>query len=229
MDIAIVHYNTPEVTEALLRSICRHTPGARVFIFDNSDHRRFNVPDGYACEVIDNTRGRVIDFTAWLARHPYKMPTAAGWGSEKHILSVQWLWDHIGGPFLLLDSDVLLLRDVSPIADGSVAWVGEVERKPRFWFQSQRLIPFCLWINAPMCSAAGVRFARDGYIYKVSHFGAPPFYDTGGSFYRECCEAGLPGREIFVDEWVVHMGSASHHRTQEDADLWLRQHKNLYL
>lgn len=229
MDIGIVHYNTPELTAALVRSIGKHTPEARIVVFDNSDHRRFAAPDGFDCEVVDNTRGQAVNFEAWLQRHPQKIPTACNWGSEKHILSVQWLWDYLRRPFLLLDSDVLARCDLSPLADPSVAWVGHIERHPEFWFQARRLFPFCLWLNVPMCDAAGVRFAREGYIYKGSHTGAPPFYDTGGNLLRECEAKGLPGREIIWQSWVVHFGAASHHRTKDDALLWLSEHRELYL
>jgi len=229
MDIAIVHYNTPELTEALVWSIAKNTRDARITVFDNSDHRRFAAPDGIAVEVVDNTHGQKVDFDRWLAAHPRKLPTACNWGSEKHILSVQWLWDYLRRPFLLLDSDVLARCDLSPLADPSVAWVGHIERHPEFWFQAQRLFPFCLWINVPMCDAAGVRFAREGYIYKGSHHGAPPFYDTGGNLLRECVERGLPGREILWPSWVVHFGAASHHRTEDAARLWLYENRDLYL
>ena len=226
--VAIVHYNTPELTAALIRSVAAHTPGAGFVVFDNSDHRPFATPDGICVEVIDNTKGQYINFEAWLQRHPDKIPTACNWGSEKHILSVQWLWDYLWMPFLLMDSDVLALQDLSPLADEGVAWVGEVERDPKFWFQAQRLFPHCLWINVPMCEAAGVRFAREGYIYKGSHKGIP-FYDTGGSFYRECRRAGLPGREIRLAEWVVHFGGASCYGTLDAEVAWLKEHQHLYI
>ena len=229
MDIAIVHYNTPELTAALVRSICKNTRDARILVFDNSDHRPFAAPDGCAVEVVDNTHGQKVDFDRWLAAHPRKLPTACNWGSEKHILSVQWIWDYLRRPFLLLDSDVLARCDLSPLADPSVAWVGHIERHPEFWFQSQRLFPFCLWINVPMCDAAGVRFAREVYIYNGSHHGAPPFYDTGGNLLRECRERGLQGRETLWQSWVVHFGAASHHREQDAALLWLNENRELYL
>lgn len=229
LEIAIVHYNTPELTAALIRSVAAHTPGAAFIVFDNSDYRPFAAPDGISVEVIDNTKGKYVDFDLWLREHPNKIPTACNWGSEKHILSVQWLWDYLWRPFLLLDSDVLARCDLSPLADPSVAWVGAIERHPEFWFQAQRLFPFCLWINVPMCEAAGVRFAREGYIYKGSHLGAPPFYDTGGNFFRECREKGLPGREILWQAWVVHFGAASHHRTEDEAKGWLRENRDLYM
>ena len=40
-NVAIVHYNTPELTEAAIRSLWKNTPDAAVTVFDNSDRRRF--------------------------------------------------------------------------------------------------------------------------------------------------------------------------------------------
>ena len=42
MDVLIIHYNTPELTAAAIRSLWKHTPGARVTVFDNSDKRAFD-------------------------------------------------------------------------------------------------------------------------------------------------------------------------------------------
>ena len=40
MDIAIVHYNTPELTGALVQSIRKWMPAAHITIFENSDDPR---------------------------------------------------------------------------------------------------------------------------------------------------------------------------------------------
>lgn len=223
--VAIVHYNTPELTTALVKSLNLHSPGCRIVLFDNSDLRRF--PKYDCVEIINNTNGQVIDFNAWLLAHPEKKKTACNWGSEKHILSVQWLWDYLRKPFLLLDSDVLIRKDISELCDSSVAWCGEIERKPQYWFQAQRLLPFCLWINVPLCEAADVHFSREGFIYKASHRGAP-YYDTGGNFYRECFAANVPGREVCISDWVVHFGGASCKNRQGEVLKFLETYKNLY-
>ena len=46
--VCIVHYNTQRLTECAIRSLWRHTPDARVVIFDNSDRAPFRVPSGFA-------------------------------------------------------------------------------------------------------------------------------------------------------------------------------------
>ena len=73
MDIAIVHYNTPELTGALVRSIRKWMPTVQITIFENSDDPRRKLPPmGRRVWYLDNTRGQVVDFDAILARHPQR-------------------------------------------------------------------------------------------------------------------------------------------------------------
>ena len=39
----IVHYNTPDLTSALISSIRKQVKNAKIYIFDNSDKERLNV------------------------------------------------------------------------------------------------------------------------------------------------------------------------------------------
>ena len=224
-NVAIVHYNTPELTEATVRSLWKNTPDAAVTIFDNSNKMPYRGTDGTA--VIDNTQGQVISFKELLDRYPNKIPTACDWGSEKHIASVDYLFDVFPDGFVLMDSDVLVKRDISVFFDDAYAWVGAVEYEPRFWFQAVRCFPFLLWINVPMLRENGIRFFHEGYVYKLSHKGEPPYYDTAGSLYKDCKDRGLPYREIDITDFIEHLGGASCRPTQWRA--WLEQHKSLYL
>ena len=55
-------------------------------------------------------------------------------------------------------------------------------------------------------------------------------YDTGGSLYEDCGNAGLPVRETDIYEYVEHFGGASYANVPaaERAALWLKEHRNLY-
>ena len=223
-NVAIVHYNTPELTEAAIRSLWKNTPDATVYVFDNSDLRPLPCISGVT--VIDNTKGRVVDFGAMLDRYPNKIPTACNWGSEKHIASVDWMFDQLPEGFLLMDSDVLVKKDITPFFDPSVAWMGAVEYHPKFWFQAVRCFPFLLWINVPMLRSRRIRFFQPGYVYKMSHQG-PPYYDTGGSLYKACNEARLPYREVDIWQYIEHLGGASCYPTKWHE--WLEKHRDLYM
>ena len=175
--------------------------------------------------LLDNTNGNLVDFNAMLNRYPDKIPTACNWGSEKHIASVDYLWDLFPDGFVLMDSDILIKRDFSEFFDDTVAWVGGIEYQPKFWFQAQRLFPFILWINVPMCNKVGIRFFHEGMVYKMSHHGAP-YYDTAGSFFYDCNHAGLEGREVDINDYILHFGAAS--CGKQGWEQWLNDNKNLY-
>ena len=223
-NVAIVHYNTPELTVAGIKSLRKHTPDVCITVLDNSDRRPF--PEMEGVEILNNTRGGLMNFYDMLDAYPRKIPTACNWGSEKHIASVDYLFDEIPEGFVLMDSDVLIKKDISPFFDEAVAWVGSVEYKPKFWFQAVRCYPLLLWINVPMCRKNGIRFFHEGMVYKMSHKG-PPYYDTGGSFYKDCNDKGLPYKEVDIKEYSEHLGGASCYPTQWKE--WLEQHKSLYL
>ncbi|MEE1287995.1 MAG: hypothetical protein UHK44_05295, partial [Bacteroidaceae bacterium] len=60
--VAIVHFNTPELTEALIKSIRKHGGEEyQVVIFDNSDKRPFT-KKMKGVKVINNRKGQIIDF-----------------------------------------------------------------------------------------------------------------------------------------------------------------------
>ena len=223
-NVVIVHYNTPELTVAAIRSLWKNTPDAKVTVFDNSD--KYPFPDMDGVTVVDNTKGQIIDFQKMLDRYPAKIPTACNWGSEKHIASVDYFFDVLSEGFVLMDSDVLVKKDISSLFDPSLAWIGGIEHHPKFWFQAVRCFPFLLWINVPMLRERGIRFFHEGYVYKMSHRGGAPYYDTGGSLYKDCLDAGLPYKEINLDEYIVHLGGASCYPIAWRT--WLERHKNLY-
>ncbi len=218
-DIAIVHYNTPELTRAAILSVRKHTTGCTFTVFDNSDKRPFEPMDGV--KVIDNTKGHLIDFDAMLSRYPDKRDTANEQGSAKHIASVDYLFDVLPDGFVLMDSDVLVKRDIAAFFDKNVAWAGMVEHKPPFPFMTERLYPFLLWINVPMLRKHGIRFWHEGMVYKLSHTGAP-YYDTAGSLLKDCDDAGLPCKEMDLYDYIEHFcGGSCGRKTRANALSWL--------
>ena len=223
-DICIIHYNTPEITEATIKSIRKYTPDVNITVFDNSDKYPFDKDMGVT--VLDNTKGQLIDFEAMINRYPDRIETACNWGSEKHIASVNYLFDKFPYGFILMDSDVLVKKDLSPLFDPEVTWVGMVEQQ-KFWFQKVRLAPYLLYINTLMCSTKYVRFWHEGKVYKLSHKKAP-YYDTGSSFLEDCNRNHLHGKEINIYEYIEHLGGASCKEEPDRAAKWLEEHKQLW-
>ena len=70
--VAMIHFNTPEITEAAVQSIRKHGGEKyEIVIFDNSADSTTTLGTNYArpftaklpgVTVIDNTKGQVIDF-----------------------------------------------------------------------------------------------------------------------------------------------------------------------
>ena len=230
--VAIVHYNTPELTEAGILSLRKHG-GAEwpVTIFDNSDRKPFYAGQGSALtntEIIDNTRGQVIDWPTFLGQFTRREWSDNNYGSAKHCYSVQWLMDHLDTPFILMDSDVLISQDITPLWDETKAWVGKVgcNTRRRFGFEVFRLEPFLCFLNTPMIKAHGVRYFNPKRMWCLVD--QPPYnrYDTGAWFLEDCNRRALPHREFDVTTACVHFRHASWKK--KDATAWLKQHENLW-
>lgn len=227
MDVAIVHFNTPELTQAAVRSIWKHSPGCVVTVFDNSDSRPF--PEMDYVRIMDNTKGQLIDFQKMLDSFPEKQDlTINNWGSAKHCRTVDYLWDVFPDGFLLMDSDALLKRDVSDLPDGSKAFAGEVFQDLRYevsWIP--RVLPYLCWFNVPMCREAGIRYfdgKRNWKLYPGDH---TTWYDTGGSFYEDCADRRLRWKSIKVDDYIEHYHGGSYH-TRGGKEEWLQKNRGLY-
>ena len=114
--VAIIHYNTPELTMAAIGSLLKNGGGPfRVVVFDNSDTRPFEGATNV--QVFDNTKGQIIDFDAELAKYPERdrsIGCAKGceFGSVKHMMTVQKLWELLPHGFVLMESDILIKKSI---------------------------------------------------------------------------------------------------------------------
>ena len=240
--VAIVHFNTPELTEAAILSLRKHGGEEyHVTIFDNSDSRPFKKKMDNA-EVIDNTRGQLIDFGAELAKFPNRDASqgcAAGceFGSAKHMMSVQYIWDNIlTDGFLLMDSDILLRQNVEHMFDPNECTVGHIQT----WdvagnpAQIDRLVPMLLWINVPLCNAGGARFFdpdRNFALHEGGMKNRNNWYDTGASFLEDIRtkKPACHGLCIDIRPLMHHYGSGSWRQNDIEAQMaWLDKHRDLW-
>jgi hypothetical protein len=243
--VAIIHYNTPELTEAAVLSLRKHGgQDYAVTIFDNSDRRPFTkkMP---GVRVIDNTRGQYIDFDKELEKFPNRIERqgcAKGctFGSAKHMMCVQWLWDNeLRDGFLLMDSDVLILKNLDFMFDDDECCVGYVQK----WIKSanpckiDRLVPLLLWINVPMCEAGGARFydpERSFALVGGNPYARSNWYDTGASFLEDirtkkpACHGVTLARNVYLSLFI-HYGSASWKNNDQAAHVeWLEKNRELW-
>lgn len=246
--VIIVHYNTPEMTEAAILSLRRHG-GAdyHVTIFDNSDSRPFT-KQMEGVEIIDNTLGQVIDIDAELRRHPdrsrYMGCSYNGdwnavthvFGSARHMITVQWFIDNFKSDFLLMDSDILLQQSPDFMFQPDTCVVGHVQT----WLKAHnpmcidRLAPMLLYINAPLCRERGARMYDPARCYALSAGGRSTranWYDTGAALLEDIRSHrnDLCGRRIDIRPLMIHYGAGSWHKTNRAAQLdWLEAHRLLW-
>lgn len=234
--VAIVHFNTPELTEACINSIRKH--GGKeyhVTVFDNSDARPFTKKmDGVT--VIDNTKGQVIDFNKELSKYPKaRHGEVNNYGSDKHMMSVQKLWDIIDAPFLLLDSDVLVKQSVDFMFQDSQVAVGHVQNpQPGNNFHLGRLVPMLCYINVPLCRKCGLTYfdpKRSWMIHSSDLQDKRNWYDTGASFYEDIHnhKNGAHGKRVDIRPLMEHYKRGSWWGNCKGDHLkWLERHKKLW-
>ena len=208
-NVCIVHFNTPVLTAHLVKSINKHTPGTNIYIFDNSDKRPF-VNAFNNVTVFDNTKGQIINFDQWLKKYPNREKSggkANKWGSAKHAYSVEKCMELIKEPFVLLDSDVLIKKDFTPLYDEIVCYKGEVIYQPNS--KVKRVLPFICFINTPLCNKNGVHYFDENYMHGLRVGSIGDRYDTGAALYLLTEKKKAPHREIKVADYIVHYGNGS--------------------
>ena len=238
VNLVIIHYNTPELTEALYHSICKFTPNSTVYIFDNSNMRPFPYKKFPKIHHIDNTKGQIIDFDKWLEGYPKKNASAGkvnGWGSAKHCVSVEKCMELIKDEFILLDSDILLKKDISTIVDNKKVYSGEVIVQPRSTIK--RILPFICYINTPFCIKNNVHYFDPNYMHGLWYNVKNPTadsYDTGAGFYMNA--KPYPHKDIKSEDYMVHLGGGSWIEEKNKKlnrkitpTEWLEKYKNLYI
>ncbi len=226
MDAVIVHFNTPELTTATIRSIWKHTPECKVTVFDNSDRRPFQKMDGV--EIMDNTQGDLIDFDAFLRKYLQKVHTTINnWGSAKHCKTVDYLFDIFLDGFILVDPDVLLKQSIAALPDETKVFTGEVYQNLTNPLEMvPRVLPYLCWINVPLCREYGIRFFDGARSWKLYPGNVGTLYDTGASFFEDCANLRLRFKQIFLEDYIEHFQGGSY--LVKNAAEWLEKNRELY-
>ena len=238
--IAIIHFNTPELTEACILSIRKHGgKDYRVVVFDNSDERPFRVQIP-GVEVIDNTYAQVINFEAMLEAFPDRdasIGCAQGcdYGSAKHMMTVQKLWELLPDGFVLVESDILLKRDIEEFFDPTHSVYGYWQKaQPHNPFGIGRMLPMLCWMNVPLLTKYGAKYFDPKRTYGLLPGGRQNrnnWYDTGAVLLEDIIKnrPNLVGRHCDIRDYVVHFGSGSWKNNNLKAQAeWLNMHRNLW-
>ena len=233
VSILIIHYNTPKATEALIKSINKQVGDCNIYIFDNSDREPFTYHQDNIT-YFDNTNGQYIDFDEELKKFPHKEARSnSNYGSFKHSISVQKCMDMLDIPVILLDSDVLLLSDISPLYnDAFIAGGDFLSPDPAQVYKKIRLVPSICFLNFPIMKESGLHYHyNDGFIDINPN--VDNCFDTGGLL-------GLILKTQYINtfnqfkpsEYIVHYmhGSWNEEPTggKPTIEQWLEDHKILY-
>ena len=193
MKFCIVHFNTPVLTKCLLLSIRRHHPHDDVIIFDNSDKYPLGM-NRLVNKIYDNTHGNIINFDAELAKYQYRdvitqTKIGVNFGSAKHAMSIDWLCNHIGDDFVLLDSDVLLKRPIDFI-DSNYACICDIYKN--IDGSKLRCAPMLCYINVHMLSNLGISYFDPERMLGLNKTNEESMkYDTGSSLYEDLSKTRL--------------------------------------
>ena len=225
IDVAIVHYNTPKMTEATIRSLEKVCPGCHVVIFDNSDIKPFT-KEFYNVEIIDNTKGQIVDFDKMLSRFPKREiydRNKSNFGSAKHCRSVDVLFRYLPDGFVLMDSDILVFKDIKDFVDTKKAIIGHENRK-----EGVLLIdPFICWLNVPMLRKNKIKYFNGTKMWALSDKKPNNRYDTGAWVFEEVRKKRLPWSGMDIWNYIVHFGHGSWR--EKNSMKWLDEHRNLYI
>ena len=236
--IAIIHYNTPELTMAAIGSLLKNGGGPfRVVVFDNSDTRPFEGATNV--KVFDNTKGQIIDFEKELEKYPERdrsIGCAKGceFGSVKHMMTVQKLWELLPQGFVLMESDILIKKNIDEFFREEYSVYGYCQKaQPHNPFGIGRMLPMLCWMNVPMLTREGARYFDPTRTYGLLPGGRQNrnnWYDTGAVLLEDILtkRPRLKGYHRDIREFVEHYGSGSwkgNDLAQQMA--WLEAHKNL--
>ena len=254
--IAIIHFNTPELTEACIMSIRKHGCEWPVVVFDNSAD--LTVPAGTGgnpkempikarpfkrkmkgVRVINNTKGQVIDFDKFLAQYPDRNSTlgvwkSSVWGSAKHIVTVQKLWELLPDGFILVESDILVKADISELWQEQYSFVGYVQRNQQGnRFKVPRILPMLCYMNVPLLSKEGARYFDPDRCWglKADENDRRNWFDTGACLLDDVLRMRprLKGLHVDINLYVKHYGGGSWHQNDEERQLdWLEDNEELW-
>lgn len=238
-EVAIIHYNTPELTEACIKSLRKHGgENYHVTILDNSDARPFT-KRMKGVRVLNNRKGQIIDLEAELSKYPNKSEKAGCakgcyFGSDVHMICVQKLWELLPDGFMLFDSDILIKKDIDWMFQEDQCTVGYISKSTGL-YHCPRLVPMLLWINVPMCVAGGARFFDPDRSWALHEYHSRKnWWDTGAAFLDDIrrlkpqCHGKAISKEI-MKEHMEHMGGGSWRQNNLETQMqWLNEHEDLW-
>lgn len=123
--------------------------------------------------------------------------------------------------FVLLDSDVLIKKDITGFFNETYVYVAETDYQ--VGGKLMRVCPFICFINVKFCKEKDIHFFNEYYMHGLGN-GDGDNWDTGAYFYKACKDESH--REIKYGDYLEHLGNASW--KHKNVMTWLNNHKNLW-
>jgi len=222
-NVLIVNFNTTLLTQCCIKSVNKFTPGCKIYVFDNSDKEPFvNIFENV--EVIDNTKGQIINWDSWKKKYVGDKKTHGthnNYASAKHCFTVEKCMELLEDNFVIIDSDALVKKDFSELYDDKFIYVAETNNQ--MGMKLIRVIPFICFINVKLCKEKNIHFFNEMYMHGLGH-GSGDNWDTGAYFYEAC--KNEKHKEVRYSNYVVHLGNASWRN--KNVSSWINQYKDLW-
>lgn len=239
--VAIIHYNTPDLTHAAIGSLIYNGglgDRLKVVLFDNSDREPFPTASGVT--ILDNTKGQIINFDKELEKFPDRVrdigcAKGCEFGSAKHMMTVQKLWELVPQGFILMESDILITKSIANFVKPEYSFVGYYQKQqPHNPFGIGRILPMLCYMNVPLLKKYGARYFDPERTYGLLPGGKENrnnWYDTGSVLLEDILNhrPHLKGLHEDIRPYVVHYGSASWQNNDKEAHMrWINEHAYLF-
>ena len=234
-NILIISFNSQKLTDCAIKSINKHTPDCTIHVVDNGTTEKFvNTFDNV--NLIDNTNEKLTKFDDVLKTIPDKLKhkaNHANFASARHCYTIQMAIDMLDEPFVMIDSDALVKKDISELFREDLLYCGEVGRGKHIHIVDGkvdnvakfRVFPYICYINAPMCKELGIMYFDKDYMHAIDGRIACQ-YDTGAAFLMQAEK--YPHLDIKCSDYIEHLGAGSHGKKPDRIDSWLNLHKKLW-
>ena len=223
-----------------------------VVVFDNSQTVTMPAGDGMkertiearpfkkkmkGVRVIDNTEGQVVDFDKALQAFPERHEPHGAvnlWGSDRHMMTVEKLWELLPDGFILVESDVLVKADIRELWKDEYSFCAYVQRQQQGnRFKRGRILPMLCYMNVPKFRAEGVHYFdpdRSWMLHK-GEMNPNNWYDTGASLLEDVLShrPRLKGLHVDIRPMVEHLGGGSYtERGLKEQAEWLKRNEGLW-
>lgn len=211
VDIYITNFNTTDLVNLLIRSIIKNVRSLRyrIMVVDNSTLEKFSLDksidlEGHSVKVLDNTGKKLFD-TDMLIKRYSRVESNNNYASLRHAIAIQWILDTAENDVILLDSDVVIKRDIDFIGDKyfTVADVGCNAVNIR------RFLPFIQYFDIKKIREYRLRYLDIDRMHGGRNAENSKKYDTGASFYEDVIRKKIPYKVINHNVYIDHLKGGS--------------------